>query len=208
MKKKEHWEEVYEKQAVNTLGWFEESPDPSLELIENCRLGKDASMLHVGAGATTLLDILLKKGYENIVANDISASALEKLKTRLGPEQAGKVHWVVDDLTKPDFLKSLEPVDLWHDRAVLHFFNDPEEQLSYFNLLRRLVKIDGHVIIAAFNLNGAKKCSGLPVFRYNQTMLQERLGKSFSLHKAFDFTYHTPSGNTREYIYTLFQRIS
>jgi len=208
MKKKEHWEQVYEKQAVHKLGWFEAYPDPSLELIETCRLGKDASMLHVGAGATTLVDVLLQKGYEKIVANDISGSALEKLKARLGPGLAGKVHWVVDDLTKPDQLNSLEPVDLWHDRAVLHFFNDPAEQLSYFNLLRKLVKIDGYVIIAAFNHFGAEKCSGLPVFRYDQTMLQERMGEGFSLLKAFDFTYLMPSGYTREYIYTLFQRKS
>lgn len=208
MQVKEHWEEVYEKQAVSKLGWFEESPDPSLNLIDTCRLGKNASMLHVGAGATTLLDILLKKGYENIVANDISAAALEKLKARLGPELAGKVHWMVDDLTSPDELNSLEPVDLWHDRAVLHFFNDLADQHSYFNLLRKLVKTEGYVIIAAFNLNGAKKCSGLPVFRYDQAMLQNKLGNDFSLLKAFDFTYHTPSGSTREYIYTLFQRKS
>jgi SAM-dependent methyltransferase len=206
MQKKDHWEQVYEKQAVNTLGWFEESPDPSLELIETCRLGRDTSMLHVGAGATTLVDVLLKQGYEKIVANDISASALEKLKARLGPELAGKVHWMVDDLTSPDHLNALEPVDLWHDRAVLHFFNEPSEQLAYFTLLRKLVKVDGYVIIAAFNLDGAEKCSGLPVFRYDQNMLQEQLGKDFSLIKAFDYTYLMPSGNTREYIYTLFQR--
>jgi len=208
MKKKDHWEQVYDKQAVHKLGWFEESPDPSLELIETCGLGRDASMLHVGAGATTLVDVLLQKGYEKIVANDISASALEKLKARLGSDLTGKVHWIVDDLTKPDHLNSLEPVDLWHDRAVLHFFNESEEQNAYFHLLRKLVKIEGYVIIAAFNLEGAEKCSGLPVFRYDQKMLQKHLGEGFSLIKAFDFTYHTPSGNTREYIYTLFQRKS
>jgi cyclopropane fatty-acyl-phospholipid synthase-like methyltransferase len=208
MQKKDHWEQVYEKQAVHKLGWFEESPDPSLELIETCKLGKDATMLHVGAGATTLVDVLLRKGYEKIVANDISTSSLEILKARLGPEQAGKVHWIVDDVTKPDQLNSLGPVDLWHDRAVLHFFSDPSEQLGYFNLLRKLVKLDGYVIIAAFNLSGAEKCSGLPVFRYNQAMLLEKLGEGFSLLKAFDFTYLMPSGDTREYIYTLFQRRS
>jgi ubiquinone/menaquinone biosynthesis C-methylase UbiE len=208
MKKKDHWEQVYEKQEVNKLGWFEESPEPSLELIEACRIGRNASMLHVGAGATTLVDVLLKKGYEKIVANDISASALEKLKVRLGPELTEKVHWIVDDLTQPDQLYSLEPVDLWHDRAVLHFFNDPSEQKAYFNLLRKLVKIEGYVIIAAFNLDGAEKCSGLPVFRYDQNMLQNKLGEGFSLLKAFDYTYLMPSGNTREYVYTLFQRKS
>jgi len=206
MTQKDHWEQVYEKQQVSQLGWFEQSPEPSLELIEACRLEREASMLHVGAGATTLVDVLLEKGYENMVANDISSSALDKLKDRLGPRLAGKVRWVVDDLTKPDLLNSLEPVDLWHDRAVLHFFNDPADQLAYFDLLRKLVKMGGYVIIAAFSLDGAEKCSGLPVFRYDKNILQEQLGNGFSLIKAFDHTYFMPSGNTREYIYTLFQR--
>ncbi len=208
MKKKDHWEGVYEKQAVSKLGWYEENPDLSLELIDSCELAQDAIILNVGAGATTLVDVLVKRGNENIVANDISASALEKLKDRLGNELSGKVQWMVDDLTSPDKLNSLGPVDLWHDRAVLHFFNDRDDQLSYFNLLRKLVRINGYVIIAAFNLNGAKICSGLPVFRYDQNMLQEQLGQSFSLIKAFDYTYLTPSGNPREYVYTLFKRKS
>ena len=206
MKQKDHWEQVYQRQPLNKLGWFEESPDPSLELIEACSLPEDASMLHVGAGATTLVDVLLNKGYKNIVANDISAFALEKLKARLGPGLTEKVQWMVDDLTKPDHLYTLQGVDLWHDRAVLHFFNDPAERLGYYNLLRDLVKIGGYVIIAAFNLDGADKCSGLPVFRYDQHMLQDQLGEGFSLIKAFDYTYHMPSGDPREYIYSLFHR--
>ena len=206
MKKKEHWEKVYDKQEINKLGWFEENPEPSLELIEACKLGRDAILLNVGAGATTLVDVLLQKGYENIVANDISVSALRKLKARLGKDESEKVQWIVDDLTKPDKLNSLGTVDLWHDRAVLHFFNEPAEQDTYFNLIRKLVKIDGFVIIAAFNLNGAEKCSGLPVFRYDAAMLQEKLGRKFQLLEAKDYTYLMPSGDTREYVYSLFQR--
>lgn len=203
---KDHWEGVYEKLPVEKLGWYEDSPDQSLELIESCMLPQDATILNVGAGATTLVDELLKKAYNNIVANDISSSALVELKKRLGPELSEKVQWVVDDLTHPDLLLTLGPVDLWHDRAVLHFFNHKDEQESYFNLLRKLLKEGGYVIIAAFNLHGPKQCSGLPVFRYDQQMLQEKLGESFSLIRSFDYTYMTPSGNPREYVYTLFQR--
>ena len=41
MKQKDHWEQVYQRQPVNELGWFEESPDPSLELIEACGLPEE-----------------------------------------------------------------------------------------------------------------------------------------------------------------------
>jgi len=205
---KDHWEKVYKKKALDSLGWYETLPEPSLELIECCNLNREASILNVGAGATTLVDVLLQKGFKNIQVNDISITALEELKKRLGTELSEKVHWVVDDLCNPGPMLSLDPVDLWHDRAVLHFFNHKDEQESYFNLLRQLVKEGGYAIIAAFNLNGAKQCSGLPVFRYNQHMLQEQLGPNFSLIKSFDYTDHTPSGNPREYVYTLFQRNS
>jgi len=203
---KEHWERVYKNSAVDKLGWYEARSEPSLKLIERCKLGKNAAILNVGAGATTLVDELLAIGYQNIIANDISSSALEELQQRLGPEQSSMVRWIVDDLTDPDELQTLEQIDLWQDRAVLHFFQESVSQNAYFNLLRKLVSQGGYVIIAAFNLNGAPKCSGLPVFRYNAEMLQEKLGEEFRLLENFDYTYTTPSGNTREYVYTLFRR--
>ncbi len=205
---KEHWERVYQNNPIDRLGWYESSAEPSLNLIELCKLSQDAAILNVGAGATRLVDELLELGYQNIIANDISSPALTELQLRLGREGSKQVRWIVEDLTNPVELRSLEQIDLWHDRAVLHFFNDQDQQDTYFNLLRKLVKEGGFVIIAAFNLNGAPKCSGLPVFRYNASMLQERLGEEFHLNKTFEYTYTMPSSDTREYVYTLFQRKS
>ena len=200
-----HWDQVYNNTEVCRLGWYESTPEPSLQLIRECRLPQDAALLAVGAGATTLVDELLAAGFHNIIVNDISPLALEKLKQRLGGEK-DKVRWVIDDLTRPRALQSIGPVDLWHDRAVLHFFNEKEEQEAYFNLLKKLVKPGGFVILAAFHLNGAAKCSGLPVHRYDQQMMAEKLGNGFELQQAFNHTYTMPSGDKREYIYTLFER--
>ena len=205
---KQHWDHVYQNSSVDQLGWYESTPEPSLNLIGRCNLHKDAAILNVGAGATTLVDELLELGYRNIVANDISNSALEKLQQRLGSEKSTWVQWIVDDLSNPNALLSLKQVDLWHDRAVLHFLQDPREQLEYFKLLLKLVKQEGFVIIAAYHLDGAKRCSGLPVFRYNAAILQKNLGKEFIQKDAFDYSYSTPSGASRKYIYTLFQRKS
>ena len=201
-----HWNNAYTNTEANKLGWFEENPEPSLQLIEKCNLKPDASILNVGAGATTLVDELLKKGYTNVIANDLSETALEKLKERLG-EKRINVKWIVDDLTNPKELINLDEIDLWHDRAVLHFFNNESEQNTYFNLVKTLVKVNGFVIVAAFNLNSAAKCSGLPVHRYNVQMLQDKLGKDFKLLEVFDYIYTMPSGDTRAYIYTLFRKI-
>lgn len=200
-----HWDNAYENSSIDRLGWYEEKPIPSLQLIEKSGVSKEATILNVGAGATTLVDELISQGFRNIIVNDLSSTALEKLKQRLGT-QSKNVRWIVDDLTNPTQLSKLEKIDLWHDRAVLHFFNDTKEQDAYFNLLRSIVKENGFVIIATYNLNGATKCSGLPVHRYDEKMIQDRLGNEFELVNSFDYTYTMPSNETREYIYTLFKR--
>ena len=200
-----HWNKVYERSEVDSLGWYEDYPAPSLNLIHHCNLDRSSSILNVGAGASSLVDELIKAGYTNIIANDISAIALQALKTRLG-QKSDEVTWITDDILNPSKLNKIEQVSLWHDRAVLHFFMDEKDQADYFKLLNKLVKPGGFAIIAAFNLQGAEKCSGLPVYRYNKEMLQERLAGKFELLDAFNYTYTMPSGNTREYVYTLFRK--
>lgn len=203
---KKHWNAAYQKSPITNLGWYEENPAPSIGLIEACNLPKDALIFNAGAGATTLISELSAKGYENIVVNDISSVALTELKSNLPAPVNETVQFVVDDLTNPSELLKIKNVDLWHDRAVLHFFTEEKQQKAYFNLLKDALKPKGFVILAEFNLEGAKKCSGLDVFNYNEKMLQERLGTDFALLKSFNYTYTQPSGNTREYVYTLFQK--
>lgn len=202
----EHWNKAYQNTSINSLGWYEENPEASLQLIEECNLAKDDLIFNAGAGATTLIKKLLEKKYSNIIVNDISASALSILKNNLFTQEGSQVKFIVDDLTAPTELLKIKNVDLWHDRAVLHFFTSEKQQNSYFDLIKKILSPNGFVILAEFNLEGAKKCSGLDVFNYNEEMLQDRLGDDFVLLKSFNYSYIQPSGNTREYVYTLFQR--
>ncbi len=200
-----HWNDTYERKEVSQLGWYEANPEPSLGLIQDLNFSKNAGILNVGTGASTLIDELLNAGYTNVIANDLSGVALDKLKNRLADRQ-DQVTWIVDDLTQSVELQNLDPIDLWHDRAVLHFFTDPKEKDSYFNLLKKIVKPGGFVVLAAFALDGAEKCSGLPVCRYDEKMFAEHLGKEFEMKNSFNYTYHMPSGDYRKYIYAIFIR--
>ncbi len=201
----EYWCTMYTDADITKLGWYEAESTPSLELINKTNAKKDAAIFNVGAGATTLIDDLLKQGYSNLIANDISSCALHKIKTRIGNAK-DTVQWIVDDLVNPTELQNLPQIDIWNDRAVLHFFTEEKDQKTYFNLLKQKVKPNGFVILAAFNLEGATSCSGLPVKRYNAQMLQEKLGNNFQLLQAFNHDYTMPNGDIRKYIYTLFQK--
>ncbi|HMB45030.1 MAG TPA: class I SAM-dependent methyltransferase [Candidatus Methanoperedens sp.] len=203
---KEHWDEIYEALDVDELTWYEEMPEPSIKLLSKSHITKDETILDVGAGASTFVDYLINQGFKNIIAADISKIALNKLKERLGKEKTSSVKWIVDDITQPIHIQNLRDIAVWHDRAVLHFLLEERQQQMYLSTLKKVIKKGGYVIIAAFSLKGAKKCSGLDVKNYDQNMLAKFLGEDFRLLEYFYYTFYMPSGKMRPYIYALFQK--
>ncbi len=203
----DHWNRVYATAQITRLGWYEDVPEKSLYLLGKCRIQKHECILDAGSGASTLIDALLDQGYSNIVAVDLSEIALEKAKERLGADRAARVQWLVDDLTRPRAMARLRDVAVWHDRAVLHFLLTEEQRQAYRATLGRVLRKGGYAIIATFSRDGAKKCSGLDLYTYDETMLAEFLGEDFDLQEHFNYTYTMPSGELRPYVYTLFRKI-
>ena len=201
-----HWNKVYASTNPENTGWYQETAKPSLGLITSCNLDKSATILNVGTGASTMINDLLELGYSNILVNDISKEALSTLKSRIPSDKLSNIQFVEDDITQPSEMLEIPKVDLWHDRAVLHFFLEKEQQDAYFNLLKLKVKVGGFVIIAEFHKLGAPKCSGFDLCRYDAESIQSKLGGDFKLLKDFQHIYINPSGGERPYIYTLFQR--
>ena len=201
---KEHWDRAYSKNTIEKLGWYETDLSPSLNLITSIGLAKSARILNIGAGSTTLIDELLEMGFTNLIATDISTVALKDLENRTGGSDY--LECITDDITHSVKIKEIEKVDLWIDRAVLHFFVEEHEKKAYFDLLKSKIKDHSFVIFAEFNLERAVKCSGLPVCRYDKNLLQSQLGSDFKLIKSFDYHYTMPSGDKRPYVYTLFQK--
>src|SRR5512138_3446031 len=101
---KDHWNKKYTDTPMTQLGWYEPKSIPSIQLIENCAVPRDAAILDIGSGMSTLIANLLELGYSNLHAVDISDVALEKAKSRLTEESANQVHWIVDDVTHPSAL--------------------------------------------------------------------------------------------------------
>lgn len=203
---KTHWNNVYSSSSVNQLGWYEDKPSVSLELIERCSINKHDPILDVGSGATTLIDFLVNQQYQRIIALDISEIAIEKLQTRLSAEKASQVQWLIGDITNPTTFLELRDIAIWHDRALLHFLTEFEQQQAYLSNLKRVVRDGGFVIIATFAKEGASQCSGLNVKRYDHQSLAAFLGEEFELKESVDFEYQMPSGSMRPYVYGRFQK--
>jgi hypothetical protein len=203
--KQNHWDEVYTHKTDNELGWYENAPTQSLELIQrNIKKLTNLRILLTGAGTTTLAEPLIK--LENqLIFNDISQAALSKLERRLLNLNSSQEHqYICGDLGDSELV--LPSCDVWIDRAVLHFLLSEAQIKNYFNKLHNSVVIGGYVLIAEFTYGGASKCSGLPVKHYNLEEIQNYLGQDFSLVESFAYDYINPAGQIRPYIYTLFKR--
>ena len=200
--RQEHWDKIFTTKAEEAVSWFQVRPETSLSLIRACGLPKDARILDVGAGASHLPDALLEEGFTDIAVLDISAAALAKTKARLG-DRGQAVRFVVADLTawQPDLT-----VDLWHDRAVLHFLTEERDRAAYAQALRRAVRPGGFVLISGFVPSGPKQCSGLPVLRAGPDAIAALLGPEFDLLETFEEDHQTPSGGRQRFVFTRCQR--
>src|ERR1700682_3560786 len=128
MDKKAHWERVYKAKAPDAVSWYQPHLETSLSLIERAARGLQTSIIDVGGGESTLADDLLSRGFENVTVLDISETAIDVCKNRLGV-MAGRIHWLVGDVTRTELDKYAYAI--WHDRAVFHFLTEPEQRAAY-----------------------------------------------------------------------------
>ena len=195
---KSHWEKIYTTKAPESVSWYRAHLETSLALIERAAESRSASIIDIGGGESTLVDDLLLRGYRNVTVLDVSQTAIEVTKKRLGPA-AEQVRWLAGDVTEIE----LEPhaYDLWHDRAVFHFLTAPERRLAYVRQVAHAVKPGGHVIVSTFGPEGPAKCSGLDVMRYDAESLYGEFGGQFRLVESSNELHETPFGTTQQFLY-------
>jgi 2-polyprenyl-3-methyl-5-hydroxy-6-metoxy-1,4-benzoquinol methylase len=177
----------------------------SLDLIKSTGAGKQAGIIDVGGGASTLVDDLLAEGYSDLTVLDLSAAALEAARKRLGARE-NQVRWIEGDITEVELPAGR--YDLWHDRAVFHFLTAPEQREAYVQTVFQSVRPGGHVIVATFAEDGPEQCSGLPVMRYRADELHDEFGEAFTLLKHRKEAHHTPSGMVQQFVYCYCRRVS
>lgn len=202
MDRKAHWDAVYGNTTPDHVSWYQADPEPSRRLIREA-VPAAASIIDVGGGASTLVDALLASGFRHLTVLDLSGVALTAARRRLG-SAAAAVTWIEGDVLEVSLPN--EGFDLWHDRAVFHFLTETSDRQRYISRLRQTVSSGGHVLIAAFALDGPSRCSGLNVARYSPEALSAELGPEFHLVTSMRQDHQTPAGVTQAFTYCLFRR--
>lgn len=139
--------------------WYQERPAESLRAIERVAPDRAAAIVDIGGGSSALSGALLGAGYRDLTVLDLSRSALSLAESRLG-KRAEDITWIAGDVL---VWRPTRRYVVWHDRAVLHFFVEPDDRRAYVQTLREALTPGGYAIIAGFAPSGPEECSGLPV---------------------------------------------
>jgi SAM-dependent methyltransferase len=198
--RRRHWDRRYADAGATRVSWYQPEPSMSLALVDRLRVPKPAPVIDVGGGASLLVDELLARGYLDLSVLDVSSTALEIARHRLG--DAAPVRWLSNDIMtwQPE-----RRYALWHDRAVFHFLTDPAEQTRYLNVMRQALGLGGALVMATFAANGPKSCSGLPVARYDPGDL-ERFLDGFTVVESSREEHMTPGGAVQPFTWIAAKR--
>jgi len=201
LSRRDHWDHVYENTRPELHSWYQPSPALSMKLIRESGVPKEAPIIDIGAGVSTLVDILVNSDYSNITALEISNSAVAESRTRLGGA-ASRVKWLQVDILE---WAPIARYYLWHDRAMFHFLVDESRVNTYLNALRTALVPNGYFILATFGPDGPNRCSGLDVQRYSIEQLTYMLEGDFKL-KSYELVNHTtPTGTEQQFLYSSWQ---
>jgi hypothetical protein len=198
---RDHWDGVYAARPETAVSWYQARSVRSLAYI-TAAANKDAALIDIGGGASTLVDDLLERGYRDLTVLDVADAALDKAKARLG-QKASRVSWIVADITQ---WRPPRQYAVWHDRAVFHFLTRAEQRKAYVAALLAGTAPGATVIVATFAPDGPDTCSGLPVQRYSPRTLAAEIGPPFVLTDETREMHTTPSGAQQPFSYVVFRR--
>lgn len=196
-----HWEGVYSGKGTERVSWYQAHPATSLRLLVEVAQPA-ASVVDVGAGASTLADELLDRGFTDVTLLDVSATALDVTLARLAGREPQAAVLVADVLAwHPE-----REYDVWHDRAVFHFLVQPHDRQRYRDTVLRAVPSGGHLVLGTFAEDGPTECSGLPTARYDADGLAAQFGAGFQLLHAEREEHQTPGGVTQPFTWVVLTR--
>ena len=202
--RKNHWENIYNTKELKDVSWFQVRPETSLDFFKQFNVPTTAKIIDIGGGDSLLVDHLLDLGYQDISVLDISESAIERAKIRLG-QKANNVKWIVADAAT--FVPT-EQYDFWHDRAAFHFLTEENEISNYLETAQKSINPKGILVIGTFSEQGPKKCSGIEIKQYSETSMTDRLKIFFEKIKCITVDHITPFDTIQNFVFCSFKKLN
>lgn len=200
--RKKHWETIYQTKELNEVSWYQPNPETSLQFFQQLEIPVTAKIIDIGGGDSFLTDHLLDLGYQDLSVLDVSETAIERAKQRLG-ERAKDVKWIVSDIS--DFQPTTS-YDCWHDRAAFHFLTKDVEVEKYVQMASKAITTGGKMIIGTFSEQGPKKCSGIDIRQYSETTMTDLFSRYFQKITCITADHKTPFDTTQNFVFCSFRK--
>ena len=194
----DHWSQIYAT-PDHQGSWFRDSLDESVSALHKVAPHETHTLIDVGAGRQHLSPSAFTPPLETIYLLDLSLPALG-LERPHGTDSRYQV--IIGDVTTA----SLPTVDLWHDRAVLHFLTSDEERAAYLNQAARSIRSGGGIVISGFAPEGPSACSGLTVRQSSADELSREFGEYFETIETYESPHRTPNGSEQLFSWFLGRR--
>jgi trans-aconitate methyltransferase len=201
MNRAAHWDAAFAG-GDEQRSWYQERPSESLRAIKRVAPDRAAAVIDIGGGSSALSGALLAAGYRDLTVLDLSTRALSLAESRLG-KSAECIAWIAADVL---VWRPTRRYFVWHDRAVLHFFVDPDDRWAYAQTLREALSPGGYAIIAGFAPTGPEECSGLPVHRSSADGILDLLGPGFQAVESSVQVHTTPSNSEQPFTWVTARR--
>ncbi len=199
---RKHWEDIYSTKTSSEVSWTQEKPLTSLDFLHSFQVPKNAAIIDIGGGESKLVDFLLEEGYSDITILDISETALQHAKNRLG-QKSSLVKWIVADINE---FQPGRKYDVWHDRATFHFLTSEKEISKYVSLASEFINHKGFMTIGTFSENGPLKCSGLEIKQYSEQTLNLILRNHFDKIRCITEDHITPFHTIQNFLFCSFRK--
>tara|TARA_B100000315_G_C14532961_1_gene567077 strand:+ start:637 stop:1260 length:624 start_codon:yes stop_codon:yes gene_type:complete len=198
----QHWNTIFSATTDFEFGWYESNSSQTLKFLDLISQSVSCTIFLPGVGTSVLVHDLLARGHK-LILNDISDVALNKLRGSIGTNE--HLTWLHHDISYP-LPEGISQADIWIDRAVLHFLLKEPDIQGYFANLDSVIHEGGYALLAEFSTMGVPQCAGLELHLYSVEELTERMGAGFELVKHEHYTFITPFGDPRPYIYALYRK--
>lgn len=191
------WESIFRKPTASPTSWAPAASTLSLTLIENASLSKSSHILDLGGSDSFLADQLCQKGYSRISVAEVSDESLDSGREWLG-DDASRINWVT---ANGDFFHADTRIDVWHDRSVFGFLEDPLEISLYAEMAAAFVRRGGMLVIGVPCGADAEQGKGYDLLR-----LAAAFAPDFELEESSYENHFSPFGKQQRFVFGRFVR--
>ena len=172
------WDNLYEKNNVETMPWYRKDLDPDLKNELAKRSLNKGRFLDLGTGPGTQAIELSKIGFV-VTGTDLSENAIKKARN-LG----SKVEFIADDILNSKLKEN--SFDYVLDRGCFHVL-PPEKRHDYVRQVKNILGVGGILFLKCFSIRELREYGP---YHFSEQDIRQLFGKDFEIESVLESVYH------------------